>query len=536
VQNYILAGTVEDFGVTAQTAFKENLATAVGVAPSQISLAVSAASINVTATIATESDTASQSLLSSLNTLAGVTLFEIRTRLGVKVKHVDKARATSVVDSRIVLPTSTPEEQGMNGTRLQEAVERAFEERVNDLPLKRSSYTQAVTIVRNGAVVFEKYKGMSTDLLSSLDSVTDMTPKAKQTLKSDKYSPRDASSLTTSWSMAKSITAFLVGVAVEEKFLASFDAKASVYIAEWSNTGDARENITIRQLLNMRSGLTPKCCTQNSTVSQTCEDCTKDFLTSPLNVATGYDGQLLFLDDQRSICLQRTPAEVNASWYDVTYAGDFDSYIENSVTRERDQSYTPGETYVYQSCDTVVLGELLERATKITIAKYAEQKLFSVIGMDAEWWQDAAENHPPYCCIDATQRDFVKFGELLRRGLSNKAFTDAAFRTTKEDYYGMQLRVICPQSGSAHEDCGRNGDNAFLTLNGLDGQYVAISRVHNLVIARSSLYVPVFNGTRTIDVLNEYAPLSAPRVLTRRGGYSTFYFKHLLYDVLQAVV
>ena len=71
--------------------------------------------------------------------------------------------------------------------------------------------------------------------------------------------------------------------------------------------------------------------------------------------------------------------------------------------------------YEYNNCDTMVLGEILFRATGKNIETYADINLFSKIGMDAEWWQDnsADGNYLSFCCIDATIRDFAKFGQLL---------------------------------------------------------------------------------------------------------------------------
>ena len=61
--------------------------------------------------------------------------------------------------------------------------------------------------------------------------------------------------------MAKSFTSVLIGIAVEQKYINSIDDKVSKYISEWAV--DGYSNITIRNLLNMRSGLKLYCYDSN---------------------------------------------------------------------------------------------------------------------------------------------------------------------------------------------------------------------------------------------------------------------------------
>ena len=67
----------------------------------------------------------------------------------------------------------------------------------------------------------------------------------------------------------------------------------------------------------------------------------------------------------------------------------------------------------------MVLGEILYRATGQDLQTYADLHLFSKIGMQAQWWRDnqgtsqVDGNYLAYCCLDATPRDFARFGQLL---------------------------------------------------------------------------------------------------------------------------
>ena len=85
------------------------------------------------------------------------------------------------------------------------------------------SSTQALIVVKNGKLIHEKYA----------DGF-------------DKTSPG------TSWSVAKSFYAALVGISLEKGEIGSLDDPVSKYLPQF---GDDRRSITLRNILNMRSGL-----------------------------------------------------------------------------------------------------------------------------------------------------------------------------------------------------------------------------------------------------------------------------------------
>jgi len=63
----------------------------------------------------------------------------------------------------------------------------------------------------------------------------------------------DPTTITESASMHKSVLALLIGLAIESGIVGSVDEPAATYIPGWAN--DVRANITIRNLLQMASGL-----------------------------------------------------------------------------------------------------------------------------------------------------------------------------------------------------------------------------------------------------------------------------------------
>lgn len=80
----------------------------------------------------------------------------------------------------------------------------------------------------------------------------------------------------------------------------------------------------------------------------------------------------------------------------------------------------PGQGFEYKSINTQLLGLILERATGKTISQNLEEKIWRPLGMeyDASWSLDRKNNgiEKAFCCINATARDFARFGRLYLHG------------------------------------------------------------------------------------------------------------------------
>jgi len=118
------------------------------------------------------------------------------------------------------LVTITEDEQGMNGTLLEEMLAPSS---------LWSVYLQGIMIVRNGYVVLEEYPD----------------------------SDFNESSLSNTWSVTKSIISILVGIALEEGYLSSLDETMVSFFPDRiiANRDSQKESITLRHLLTMKSGL-----------------------------------------------------------------------------------------------------------------------------------------------------------------------------------------------------------------------------------------------------------------------------------------
>ena len=413
---------------------------------------------------------------------------------------------------------ASPESVGMDSTIISAAFDEAFVD---------GTYTQAALVIKDSKLVYERYRGIEanekTTLVSSYSDTWD-NGFDSETVQAQ-FGTRDKDSLATSWSTAKSFTSVLIAIAIEQGYIESLDQSAADFINEWG--GDQRADITIRNLLDMRSGLHMIC--RNSPTSQL-DEC---------NGTERADGDLLFFDNQLEPCINRQLATTGV--YQPWYWG---------------ATFEEGD-WLYSNCDSMVLGEILFRATGQSLENYADINLFSKIGMEASWWQDndptgqVDGNYLSYCCIDATPRDFAKFGQLLLNNgvwdgeqIIPQSYIDniksIAIDSTAygEVSYGLQFWTVGPQI-QADGSTFPLANTVYSTI-GYDGQYIMIDFDNNMLVLRNSLYQPVLNRSndRKYKTTNEAATSNFVSTLpsfTVVGTSTTFNNTNLLYQVTQSI-
>jgi CubicO group peptidase (beta-lactamase class C family) len=352
-------------------------------------------------------------------------------------------------------PEARAESQGLSEQKLEEAAAAA---------LRDGTFGQAFLVIRNGNIVFERYRGIS-DL--EAQAVGRSNPQLSKSSILEQYGTRDKNSLATSWSVAKSFTSMLFGIAIEQGSISSKQSQVALYLSDWAT--DDRASITLQEVLDMRSGLVPICSKSGTTELQEC-----------LGTASS-GGSLVYADNQMTQCVIRSKARagLNYGWWN------------------EGRTPYPGQSFLYSNCDTMVLTKVLGLHRSEDYLKWAQDSLFSKIGMNASWWKDNSQpqggNVLGYCCIDATPRDFARLGELvLNRGIAlnqqivSRAYVDAIVQAsaTPGTQYASQFWINTDHVG-----------RRFITASGFDGQMVAVDVSRNLIIVRMGLYNPIFNAS-----------------------------------------
>ena len=351
----------------------------------------------------------------------------------------------------------------------EDALDSAFEYAVTD-----GFYTQAVVLIKDGQLVRERYRGITDAEAAGLAAISSLPEGQNAGYWQDLYGDRDAASAVTSWSTAKSFTSVLIGMAIEQGAIDSTTQSASDFIDEWE--ADDRASITIQQLLDMRSGLVPKCSSFETGVVGECSDY--------LSASSG--GNIVYAADQLSGCIDR----------EFSVPGT----VYPWVSPQGDGPYEAGQFY-YSNCDTQVLGEIIFRATGQDPGLFAKQNLFEPLNIEADWWRDDVEtgqangNYLTYCCLDSTARDFAKFGYMLLLGgiETSEGKSYASYVSTilaQDETYRNQFWAYCDSEPfSASPDC----ENVLMMTIGFDGQIILVDKKNDIVLVRTSLYEPILN-------------------------------------------
>jgi CubicO group peptidase (beta-lactamase class C family) len=293
---------------------------------------------------------------------------------------------------------------GVDEARLNGLLEHAFREQLTE----DLGETHAVVIVQGGRIVVERYgPGRGPD----------------QTL--------------ASWSMAKSITHALVGLAARDGLI---DLHAPAAVAEWRAPGDPRAAITLDLLLRMSSGLA------------FVEEYVPDHPSDVIEMLWG------------------------AGQTDVAH-----------YAASKPLEHAPGAFWYYSSGTTNIICRLLAQALNAKGADFEawmRRRLFEPLGMTS-----AAPKFDPagtfigssFCFC--TARDFARFGllylrdgvwegqRLLPAGWVDHARTPTPRQPTQEDPYGAHwwLEIGGPGSFSAK---------------GFGGQYTVVAPDLDLVLVR----------------------------------------------------
>ncbi|RJT26480.1 class C beta-lactamase-related serine hydrolase [Chakrabartia godavariana] len=239
----------------------------------------------------------------------------------------------------------------------------------------------------------------------------------------------------TSFSVAKSLTSTLVGAAVKDGAIRSLEDKVTAYIPDLK--GSAYEDVTVRQLLTMTSGVR---------WNEDYEDPKSDVARFNEHKPTkGMDATVSYM--------RTLPHEVPA-----------------------------GSKWVYKTGETNLIGVLVSSATKKPLAQYLSEKIWKPYGMerDATWLLGSTGHEISGCCFQAATRDMARFGMFILDGgrISGKPVLPdgwLAQATTK------QADIGAPGRGYGFQ--WWTYDDGSFAAQGIFGQGIFIDPKRKLVIA-----------------------------------------------------
>lgn len=256
-----------------------------------------------------------------------------------------------------------------------------------------------------------------------------------------------------SWSMAKTITGVMIGMLVSDGRLR---LNETAPVPAWQRPGDPRGEITLKHLLQMRSGLR--------------------HVESGDPIYRSDEVRMLFLDGR----------------------DDMAKYAENQPLASE-----PGSKWVYSSATSVILADLAARvlaseqnpeSRRRAVADYLRTRLFEPAGMRSMVPEfDASGTLIGGSLMHGSARDWARFGEFLRnegavRGaqiIPRQWIEFMSAPSPREAEYGGQVWLNrTPTSGKHPALFPDRGPRDMFACVGHLGQYVLVLPGRKLVVVR----------------------------------------------------
>ncbi|MFT6648819.1 serine hydrolase domain-containing protein [Pseudophaeobacter arcticus] len=246
--------------------------------------------------------------------------------------------------------------------------------------------------------------------------------------------------LRISWSVAKSYLSTLLGVLMKEGVIASLDDPVTKYAPLL--TGSAYDGATIRNVLNMASGVT-------------------------------FDEDYL---DYNS--------DINRMGREIALGGTLDQFAADLS----ETFVAPGEQWQYVSVDTHVIGMVIRGATGQSIATLLQDRIVAPLGLERDLYYITDGEGVAFVLggLNITTRDYARFGLMIEQdGQYNGqqvvpadwiATATAASAPTQPGKIGYGYQWWIPVGAEEGEFLAR----------GVYGQYIYIDQARDVVIVSTA--------------------------------------------------
>jgi CubicO group peptidase (beta-lactamase class C family) len=250
---------------------------------------------------------------------------------------------------------------------------------------------------------------------------------------------RTAQHRLESASVAKTVLGMLIGVAVSEGQIKSIDDRAEQYVSELK--GHPYGETSIRHLLTMSSGMA-----------------------------------------------FQEHALINNTLFRKTEGG------ADAVIEFNRREAPAGTRFHYASGDSQVLGLVLAKAVGQPLATYLSEKIWQPMGAEANatWLLDKGGYEASYCCLNATVRDFARFGMLLANygAVDGKQIIPAAWvkaATTPEAPH-LAVGTATPYNGYGYQTWIIHKTEPRYAAFGVRGQAIFVDAGTKLVVVHTAVW------------------------------------------------
>lgn len=265
----------------------------------------------------------------------------------------------------------------------------------------------------------------------------------------------------TSFSMAKTVIALLIGIAVSEGAINSVNDLAEVYVPGLKGAEFGRT--PIKALLQMTSGVSFR----------------EEYSNLDSDVYT-----------LANLTLGQDPGGSLAA-----------------LPRFNTRLAPPGQRFSYSSAESLVLGLVLAGATGRTVSDYASEKLWRPLGAeaDATWAIDATGQEITFAYVSATLRDWARLGLMLAHGgvWQGKTIIPRAWLLESTEpgspFPGYGYQVWLPHWNLP-------SDRRLFALRGVRGQWVIVDPETKLVLVQTAL---ANDGLATQELMALWSSLPA---------------------------
>jgi len=266
--------------------------------------------------------------------------------------------------------------------------------------------------------------------------------KNNQLLFEEYYNGNSANTTHISWSVAKSFVSVLLGIAIDEGYIKSIEEPIDKYVPQLKGSG--YEGVKIVDVLQMSSGI-------------------------------GFD------------------ENYGDFWSDINQwsRGFALGQSQNEFAASLKNLRPPGTEFDYVSLDTHVLAMLIVNSTKTSLSNYMQQKLWQPIGaeFDAQWNIDDNDMEIAFGCLNATLRDYLKFGQLVinNGNWNGQQIVSAKWLKDSRTITKPHLKKVADGStGYGYQWWLPIGDGNEMVARGHSGQYIYINLKTKTVIAQNS--------------------------------------------------